>query len=240
MLPVDRLTALRHRFLDLDYTVAGVVDAVGEAAHAGARSQQHAARGPGAGGPRRPAGHAHPAVAAAGGGGPGRRWTARCPGLVEPLLAAGVLTAGGDEVRAAVDIRPYEADEEPIWIVSDLTPGLDTVLRPIRPDFVLGVSSASSTLAQLVPRRRVDRALDLGTGCGVQSVHLARHAAAVVCTDVNPRALALAAAHPRPERGGRRPACGQPVRAGGGGAVRLGGLQPAVRDGPAARATTPG
>ena len=191
MLPVDRLTALRHRFLDLDYTVAGVVDAVGEAAHAGlGRNSTLPAV-------RALAGRKDPLATLT------LLWPLQAavarddldralPGAVEPLLAAGVLTAGGDEVRAAVDIRPYEADEEPIWIVSDLTPGLDTVLRPIRPDFVLGVSSASSTLAQLVPRRRVDRALDLGTGCGVQSVHLARHAAAVVGTDVNPRALALA------------------------------------------------
>ena len=60
------------------------------------------------------------------------------------------------------------------------------------PDFVLGVSSASSTLAQLTVRAPVARALDLGTGCGVQSLHLARHAGQVVATDLNPRALALA------------------------------------------------
>ena len=50
------------------------------------------------------------------------------------------------------------------------------MITPIRPDFVLGVSSASSTLAQLTVRDPVGRALDLGTGCGVQSLHLARHA----------------------------------------------------------------
>ena len=191
MLSVDRLTALRHRFLNLDYTVAGVVDAVGEAAHAalGRNSTLPAVRAlAGRDDPLATLTLLWPLQAAV-----ARDAVDRAlPGLVDPLLAAGVLTAAAGEVRAAVDIRPYEADEEPIWIVSDLTPGLDTVLRPIRPDFVLGVSSASSTLAQLVPRRRVDRALDLGTGCGVQSVHLARHAAAVVCSDVNPRALALA------------------------------------------------
>jgi hypothetical protein len=39
----------------------------------------------------------------------------------------------------------------------------------------------------------VDSALDLGTGCGVQSLHLATHADRVVATDVNLRALAMAA-----------------------------------------------
>ena len=120
---------------------------------------------------------------------------AALPGLVEPLLRAGMLSRTGDDdgVRAEVDLRPYAADEETFWVLSDLTPGLDTHPAPMRPDFVLGVSSASSTLAQLTIRRPVATALDLGTGCGVQTLHLARHAAAVTATDVNPRALALAA-----------------------------------------------
>ena len=37
------------------------------------------------------------------------------------------------------------------------------------------------------------RALDLGTGCGVQALHLSTHAAHVVATDVNARALAITA-----------------------------------------------
>lgn len=62
-----------------------------------------------------------------------------------------------------------------------------------RPDYVLGVSPASTSLAQMTMRTAVDSALDLGTGCGVQSLHLARHADRVVATDINPRALELAA-----------------------------------------------
>ena len=57
---------------------------------------------------------------------------------------------------------------------------------------MLGVSDASSTLAQLTIRRPVGRALDLGTGCGVQSLHLAGHAEQVIATDLNPRAIMLA------------------------------------------------
>ena len=37
------------------------------------------------------------------------------------------------------------------------------------------------------------RALDLGAGCGIQSVHLATHVDQVVATDLNPRACAMTA-----------------------------------------------
>lgn len=122
---------------------------------------------------------------------------AALPSLVEPLLAAGILSLdatgrGPGRIAAAVDLRPYAADDRDLWVFSDLTPGLDTQMAPMRPDFVLGVSSASSTLAQLTIRRPVGSALDLGTGCGVQTLHLADHAAAITATDVNPRTLELA------------------------------------------------
>lgn len=115
------------------------------------------------------------------------------PGLVGPLVDAGVLSRDAATYRAEVDVRPYASDDGASgWVVSDLSPNLDTEVRPIRPDFVLGVSSASSTLAELTLRRPVARALDLGTGCGVQSLHLARHTGTIVATDLNPRALDLA------------------------------------------------
>lgn len=99
-------------------------------------------------------------------------------------------------VRAVVDVRPYGSDDDGAtgWLVSDLTPGLDHAATPTRADYVLGASPASTTLAQLVIRREVGAALDLGTGCGVQSLHLARHARRVVATDINERALTLAQA----------------------------------------------
>lgn len=115
------------------------------------------------------------------------------PGLIDPLVRGGILRADAETVRAEVDLRPYADDETDYLVVADLTPGLDTAVAPIRPDYVLGLSSASSTLAQLTVRRTVDAALDLGTGCGVQTLHLARHAATITATDVNARALELAA-----------------------------------------------
>jgi hypothetical protein len=58
---------------------------------------------------------------------------------------------------------------------------------------VLGIGSASLTLAQATPRQPVGRALDIGTGSGIQALHLGSHARHVVATDVSDRALRLAA-----------------------------------------------
>lgn len=112
--------------------------------------------------------------------------------VTEALVASGILERDGDELRAAVDIRPYGDESHDWWVVCDLTPGLDA--RPVRvgPQHVLGISEASSSLAQLTVRAKVGKALDLGTGCGVQALHLGSHADEVVASDVNPRALQMA------------------------------------------------
>ncbi|GGF49631.1 transferase [Marmoricola endophyticus] len=116
---------------------------------------------------------------------------AALPGLVDRLCAAGLLEQSVGEVAARVDVRPYAADDRDLWVAADLTPGLDGAPNRVGPDHVLGISPAATTLAQLTVRRPVDRALDLGTGCGVQALHLADHARQVVATDVNQRALWL-------------------------------------------------
>ena len=111
---------------------------------------------------------------------------------VDAALAAGLLVpAGGGALRAGLDLRPYGEGDTDWWVVSDL--GADVRPGPLRSDHVLGVGGASVTLAQATVRRPVGAALDLGVGCGVQALHLARHAGRVTGTDVNPRALRLAA-----------------------------------------------
>lgn len=99
-------------------------------------------------------------------------------------------------VRAAVDLRPYgwPASEEGgndtnLWVASDL--GAHQRPGVLRKDHVLGIGQASLTLAQGTMRRKVERALDLGTGCGIQLFHLLHHADTVVATDISERALAF-------------------------------------------------
>lgn len=108
---------------------------------------------------------------------------------VDDLVAAGLLEDVGAGLRATVEIKPHGSDRRQGWICSDPT-SLDGRVPQPRPDFVLGASPASTTLTQLVPPRRYHRVLDLGTGCGIQAIHL--DADEIVATDLNPRALDLA------------------------------------------------
>ena len=110
------------------------------------------------------------------------------PGLVDRLAVEGVLEQSVGQVAARMDVRPYDAGRD-LWVVSDLTPGLDGGPQRVSENYVLGISPASTSLAQLTIRTPVAKALDLGTGCGVQALHLAEHADRVVATDVNKRAL---------------------------------------------------
>jgi len=112
--------------------------------------------------------------------------------LVEPLTAAGVLRVAGSAVRAGVDIRPYGDEDTDQLVVCDLVHTLDGATTAVPADHVPGVGGASTTLAQLTPRGRVGRALDLGTGNGVQSLSLTAHAGHVVATDTSRRALDMA------------------------------------------------
>jgi methylase of polypeptide subunit release factors len=108
-----------------------------------------------------------------------------------PLMAAApLLELDGDHIRAGLDLRPYAADDGHWWVVSDL--GSEVRQGPLAADHVLGIGGASTTLAQATVRPAVGTALDVGTGCGVQALHLSQHAGSVTATDRNPRALALA------------------------------------------------
>ncbi|MFJ4713201.1 methyltransferase [Streptomyces sp. NPDC088785] len=104
--------------------------------------------------------------------------------------------AGGDELAATVDVRPYGGPDGEDWfIVSDLgcavggAGGIGSRAEGV----VLGVGGASTTLAGITVRTPVDSALDIGTGSGIQALHASRHATRVTATDLNPRALHITA-----------------------------------------------
>ena len=96
-----------------------------------------------------------------------------------------------DDGLPLLDLRPYSSIDGSgavDWFVaSDL--GELALGSALPPDHVLGVGGASLTLAALIPTDPVDSVLDLGTGCGIQSLHAARHARRVVATDISARAL---------------------------------------------------
>ncbi|GAB2960912.1 methyltransferase [Nonomuraea fastidiosa] len=169
---------LRHHLLDTGYTIDGVRERLGDtAASALAREELI------------------PALRATADGDPLgtliRLWWLGVPvpakSVAPEVLESGLVAADGDQVTATVHLQPWETGG---YLVSDrkVRPG-DPALRP---DHVVGAGGASANLAQLVTRRPVGSALDLGTGCGVQVLHLAGRAERITATDVNPRAIELA------------------------------------------------
>ncbi len=93
--------------------------------------------------------------------------------------------------RAQVELAPYGVDDHHWYVASDWSSRRTG--RPAPADHVLGVGGASTMLAQCAVRPEVDRALDIGTGCGVQAFHLAGHSRQVTATDLSSRCLDLAA-----------------------------------------------
>ena len=113
---------------------------------------------------------------------------------VDGLVDLGLATIDADGVTPTALLRPQSfVDADGVggwWIASDLDEvALD---GPLPADHVLGVGGASRTLAETIVPLEVDRALDLGTGCGIQALLIARRASTVVATDISLRALAFA------------------------------------------------
>ena len=112
-------------------------------------------------------------------------------GLVVPTQSA----SGEQRYASAVDLRPHEAEDAHgsvrWWVASDL--GELVTGQALAPDHVLGIGRAGLTLAALTPRKPVETALDLGVGCGIQTLYLLRHVRQVVATDISTRALEFTA-----------------------------------------------
>ncbi|HKC92056.1 MAG TPA: methyltransferase [Candidatus Limnocylindria bacterium] len=111
---------------------------------------------------------------------------ALAPLTIDAAVSIGILERQPEQVIATVRLVPAE----------DLVFACDLALEsaPDLPaDHVMGVTTSSLTLAHATIRRNVGSVLDVGTGCGVQAVFAARHAARVIACDINPRALNFAA-----------------------------------------------
>ena len=113
-----------------------------------------------------------------------------------------LFTDDADALRAALSLNPVELQVGDAafdwWIISDL----DDQLRrgPARPDHVMGVGGATRSLIAQAPLgadtvSNIGAGLDLGTGCGIVALALARAGVSrVVATDISPRALDLVSA----------------------------------------------
>jgi len=111
---------------------------------------------------------------------------ALAPLSIEGAMRLGVLRSAANGVVGTVHIMPTGS----YLFASDRVP---EDWRGIRPDHVMGVASSSNLLASLVVPRPVERAVDIGCGCGVQAVLAARYARTVIACDINPRALSFTA-----------------------------------------------
>ncbi|MEO8682036.1 MAG: methyltransferase [Vicinamibacterales bacterium] len=104
---------------------------------------------------------------------------------LDRVRAMGLLEDGPSGVRARLRLSVHEG----LLIAHD---AYDEETRTLRTDHVLDVNPTTISLSHLTVRRPVQRALEIGTGCGVLALKASRHAEQVVATDTNPRALNLA------------------------------------------------
>ncbi|SDT04843.1 Methyltransferase small domain-containing protein [Brevibacterium siliguriense] len=110
------------------------------------------------------------------------------------------LIAVDDEVTAPFALTPYDlplgvprgfrSGDENLYLVADH--GTLTTPDVLDGEFVLGLGGAGRTLVSITPRDHVGTAADIGTGCGIQALLLARHSDRVIATDISHRALRLA------------------------------------------------
>ncbi|MGC5029693.1 DUF7059 domain-containing protein [Micromonospora sp. DT229] len=114
---------------------------------------------------------------------------ALAPLSIAEALEAGLVERHGEGLRMGLDLEPYDDDW---WVLADV-PASARPGRPLHAEHVLGIGGATQTMIGAAVRRPVETALDLGTGSGVQALHLSTHARRVTATDVSRRALRFAA-----------------------------------------------
>ena len=103
------------------------------------------------------------------------------PLSLENLVISGLLSQEKGQVKSLFQAQPYQG----LIFFSDFFQWEESN------DYVLPIGPAGHYLANLTIRRKVRSTLDLGCGCGIQSILAARHSEIVIATDINPRAVAL-------------------------------------------------
>jgi methyltransferase family protein/AAA domain-containing protein len=97
---------------------------------------------------------------------------------------AGVVTIDGDVVTPTIRILLFKG----LLVAVESA----AAIRSRQQHVVADVTAGSALLAELTIRRPVRRMLDLGTGCGIQSLLAAGFCERVHATDINPRAVMFA------------------------------------------------
>jgi methylase of polypeptide subunit release factors len=103
------------------------------------------------------------------------------PLKLDELIHSGLLHQDGDLVQSLLQAQSYQG----LIFFSDFR------YHEHAEDCVLPVGPSGAHLAGITIRRPVQSALDLGCGCGLQSLLTAQHCTQVTATDINPRALAM-------------------------------------------------
>ncbi len=99
--------------------------------------------------------------------------------IVQSLLRVGLIERSRSRLSSSKRIQPFEG----FFFV------VDPPLIRNQPDDVLGVGPSGRLISSLTIRRPIEKALDLGCGCGLQAMLASRHVQQVLAVDLNPRAV---------------------------------------------------
>lgn len=88
--------------------------------------------------------------------------------LTAKLLGSGILAGTATNAQVCIDVRPVEIAGVDRIVFSDRDASMSDHVPG--PDHVLGVGRASRSLLDISPTSAVESVLDLGAGCGVQSL----------------------------------------------------------------------
>lgn len=108
--------------------------------------------------------------------------------LLMNLIEAGLLGEDKDKIFSYFHIQIHKG----LIFLSDYS-----LPQGTPHDLVLPVGPSGRYLEAITIRKKVDSALDLGCGCGLQTLLLAAHSTLVTATDINKRCLSLTALNAR-------------------------------------------